>query len=50
MKERVCGGVPNDIGTPLATMLPAKVTLVTGITIGFANCEEQEAAEEAEGI
>jgi len=49
-KERVCGGEPRDIRAPLDTKLPAKVTLVTGTTIGFAKGDEQEAAEEAEGI
>jgi len=36
MKARCCGGEPRDSEAPLDTMLSAKVTLVTGITIGSA--------------
>lgn len=49
MKENRCGGVPRDIGTPLDTILLAKVTLVTGSTIGLADGGEHEAVEEADG-
>ncbi len=48
MKARFCGGEPKEIEAPLDTMLSAKVTLVTGITIGCA--EEHLAANKGEGI
>lgn len=51
MKARFCGGEPRASEAPLDTMLSARVTLVTGITIGSADGAEQfEAAEEVEAM